>query len=267
MPLIDALKITINASAHGVIIDSMMEFIHWFMLLLFIGWGLFIAYCIYAFNAKRHPKANYFGVRSKVSTRLEIGVIATEVVLLLAFAFPLWAQRQGDIPLDDPKAVHVRVVGERFLWNFHYAGADNKFGICEPQFISGSNPVGKNPDDPNGKDDFVVQGTMKAVVGCPVIVDVTAKDVIHNYAVPAMRIAQDAMPGTQVRVWYEPIKTGTYEIVCGQLCGAGHFAMRGAVEIVSQEEFNAWKKSSAPVAPVASAAPAPSGSAPQLALH
>ena len=65
----------------------------------------------------------------------------------------------------------------------------------------------------------------------PVIIEVSSKDVIHNFALPHMRIAQDAIPGSLIPMWFKPIKTGTYEIVCGQLCGLGHYSMKGTIVV------------------------------------
>ncbi len=76
----------------------------------------------------------------------------------------------------------------------------------------------------------------------PVIVEISSKDVIHNFALPHMRIAQDAIPGSIIPMWFKPIKTGSYEIVCGQLCGLGHYGMKGTIVVDSPADYQAWLK-------------------------
>ena len=86
------------AATHGAQIDSMIGWIHVFMLILFVGWGGFFVYALVRFRQKRNPVADYTGVKSHNATYLEIGVAVVEAVLLFGFAIPLWAARIGDIP-------------------------------------------------------------------------------------------------------------------------------------------------------------------------
>jgi cytochrome c oxidase subunit 2 len=127
----------------------------------------------------------------------------------------------------------------------HYPGTDGTFGITKPELISGSNPLGRDPEDPNGKDDFVFTELVLAK-DRECIVTITSKDVIHNLSLHPMRIGQDAIPGTVADIWFKPIKTGRWETVCGQLCGAGHSGMVGYMEVMTQEDFDAWFKESTP---------------------
>jgi cytochrome c oxidase subunit II len=243
-----------SASAHGLFIDHMLEVVHWFMLVLFVGWSAFLAYCLVHFRRSRNPKASYIGSRSKFSTHVEFSVVAIEVLLLLGFAFPLWAKQVSKRQFPDPaKSVVVHAVAEQFGWNFHYAGADGVFGRRSILLVSAGNPVGLDPKDPAGADDILVKNSMSLPTGKPAIIYISSKDVIHNYDVTAMRVAQDAIPGMQVPIHFEPTKEGTYEIVCAQLCGSGHANMVGVLEIVSPDAFASWLKGRAPTPP----APAP----------
>lgn len=235
--LIDFLGVQKNAAFNGVEIDDMLEFCHWFMLLLFVGWAIFFCYTCWRFHRSRHPKADYFGVRNHVSSHLEFAVVLIEVTILLSFALPLWNNR-----VYTPKDVAVKVHGiaQQFGWNFHYPGPDGVFGRRDPKLISANNPIGLDPNDPAGKDDLVSVNEMHVPVGGTVMVDLTSKDVIHNYALPSMRVAQDAIPGTMVPLWYKPSKEGEYEIVCGQLCGSGHGLMRGLLVVDTSDDYKAW---------------------------
>ncbi len=237
--LIEALGIAPNASQHGYAIDSMLEMLHWFMLLLFVGWGSFYAYILWRFRAKKHPKALYAGAASHLPTKLEGGIAVLEVVILLSFAAPIWSARVNQFPTG-PDVTHLRAVGEQFLWNFQYSGPDGKLGQREAKLVSAANPLGLDSKDPDAADDLVVRGEMHLPVNHPVIVDVMSKDVIHDFCIPNMRVAQDAIPGSVIPLWFVPIKEGTYEIVCAQLCGSNHSAMRGTLVVESEEKYKKW---------------------------
>src|SRR5688572_2793959 len=141
------------AAAHGGQIDSLLGWIHIFMLILFLGWGGFIVYTLIRFRQSRNPVAIYTGVKSHRSTYLEVGVAVVEGVLLFGFAIPLWAARVDRIP-PAHEALVVQVTGEQFAWNVHYAGPDGKFGRTDIKLIdSQSNSLGLDRDDPAAKDD------------------------------------------------------------------------------------------------------------------
>ena len=237
------LGIVPNASEHGFLVDHMLEFCHWFMALLFVGWSLFFLYTIFRFHKSRQPKADYHGVHSKASAHLEFTVVLVEAVLLLGFAVPLWGKRvtEDSFP-DSAKALRVHAVAEQFAWNFHYPGPDGVFGRQNAYLVGGNNPLGLDPNDPAGKDDIVSKNELHLVNHQPVVVEITSKDVIHGFQLQHMRISQDAIPGSRIPAWFRPIVKGEYEIVCSQLCGAGHFAMRAKMLVEEQTDFDAWMK-------------------------
>ena len=233
------------ASEHGLLIDNMLELLHWFMAALLFGWGLFYIFCLIRFRRSRNPKADYHGVRGHASTHIEIGVVIVEAVLLLGFAFPLWGKRVDDYPGTDPDVVKVRVVGERFRWTMHYPGNDGKFGITRGELMPGSKfGLGIDPNDPYGKDDFV-SGELILPKDRNCIIEVSTKDVIHNLAIVPMRIQHDAIPGTPAHMWFKPTKTGEWDMICAQLCGSGHSAMKGALEVMEGADYDAWFKGKA----------------------
>ena len=150
-----------------------------------------------------------------------------------------------------------------FNWNFHLPGPDGQFGRRDVGLVSNSNPLGLDSADPAAKDDIVVLGELHVPVDRPVIIELSSKDVIHNFALVHMRIAQDAIPGSIIPMWFKPIKTGTYEVICGQLCGLGHYSMKGTLVVDSPAEYQAWLKERAELAGTQnappSASPSPSG--------
>jgi cytochrome c oxidase subunit 2 len=240
------------AAAHGGQIDSLIGWIHIFMLVLFVGWGGFFTYAIIRFRQSRNPVADYAGVRSHRSTYLEVGVAVVEAILLIGFAIPLWAARVDRMP-PESEALVVHVTAEQFAWNFRYAGPDGAFGKTDLKLIDlQTNPLGVDRDDPPGKDDVVTLNQLYLPVNKPIILKLKSKDVIHSFGVPEFRVKQDAVPGLTIPIWFVPNVTTAemrtrlsnaefqYEIACAQLCGLGHARMRGFVTVVSAEEFQKW---------------------------
>jgi cytochrome c oxidase subunit 2 len=130
------------------------------------------------------------------------------------------------------------------------------FGRRDIELVTPSNGLGLDPNDPASKDDLVVIGELHVPKDRPVIIELSSKDVIHNFALPHMRSAQDAIPGQIVPMWFKPIKSGNFEIVCGQLCGLGHYSMKGMLVVDEPAEYQAWLKEQASLAAPATA-PAP----------
>ena len=240
------------AATHGGQIDNLVGWIHIFMLILFVGWGGFFLYAIARFRKSRNPVADYRGVTSKNSTYGEIGVAVVEAILLIGFAIPLWAARVDSIPPEN-QALAVNLTPEQFAWNVRYAGPDGVFGRTDIKLIDlQSNPLGVDRSDPAAKDDITTVNQLYLPVNKPIIVNLRSKDVIHSFNVPEFRVKQDAIPGLTIPIWFIPNvttaemreKTGNpnfqYEIACAQLCGLGHYRMRGFVTVLSAEEFQKW---------------------------
>jgi len=227
------------ASEHGLVVDHMLEMLTWFMLILGIGWSIYFVYCLFRFHRKANPVADYMGVRSHASTHLEIGVVIVEAVLLLGFAFPFWSVRANQFPTG-PDVVKVRAVGYQFGWVMHYPGPDGLFGQVNPRhydLATAEAQAGVDTSDPNAQDDIFLINELLIPVDRPVIVEVTSRDVIHSFALKEMRIAQDAIPGQDIQMWFTPTKTGEYDIICGQLCGDGHARMTATLRVIENDQF------------------------------
>ncbi len=240
--IVERLGIPENYSEHGGSVDHLIDLVHWFMLALFVGWTAFFLFACWRFWRKRNPKASYHGVQNHVTTHLEVGVAIFEAVLLLGFAFPLWAERTDrfeDVQAQDP--VRVRVIGYQFGWNYHYPGSDGKFGRIDRHLVQSAGDPCIDPEDPNGWDDFV-SPILKIPVLEPAILQVTATDVIHGYAIVPMRIQQDAIPGTDIPMWFRPLRTMETSVVCAQLCGEGHGDMVGVMEVVNKGAYTSWSE-------------------------
>ena len=145
------LNLPVGASAHADQLDNLNALVHWFMLVLFVGWGIFFVYSLFRFRKGRNPVAAYEGAKGHFSTYGEAAVVLVEVVLLIVFAVPIWAARVGTVP-DEDQAVKFRVVAEQFAWNAQYPGADGVFGRTDPKLITaGINPLGLRPERSRGQ--------------------------------------------------------------------------------------------------------------------
>ena len=236
-------------SAHGPELDALSLYVHWLMLILFIGWGLLFVFMLMRFRKSKHPTAVYHGTKSHVSKWAEIGVFVIECVLLFGISIPAWS-RWTNRPEKAINPLEVRVVGEQFAWNIHYPGPDHIFGRTGPGFVTSSNPLGIDPSDPNAKDDVASLNQLHMELNRDVIVRLTSKDVIHSFSLPYMRVKQDAIPGMEVPVHFRPLKTTgteTWEIACAQLCGLGHYRMKGQYRVDTKADFDKWMSEQTPV--------------------
>ncbi|MCY3846945.1 MAG: cytochrome c oxidase subunit II [Acidobacteria bacterium] len=244
----ELLGLPVQASEHAAEIDNMIVLLHWLMAVLFVGWGAFFIYTLIRFRAKANPKADYTGVTSHTSSYLEITVAVVEAVLLVGFAIPAWASRVNEVPPEEEATV-VRMIGKQFEWHSHYAGADGRFGRRDLSLITPTNSIGLDRSDPNGADDIVSINQMNLPVDKPVIVYLSSQDVIHSMGIAEMRVKQDAVPGIEIPVWWVPNLIGDFEVNCSQLCGLGHYRMRGFVSIMSQADYDAWLAEEAALIP------------------
>ena len=228
-----------QASTHAAEVDQMTVLVHWLMLVLFVGWGLFFVFVLFRFRSGANPKASYTGAHGRFAKSTEVAVAIIEIALLVFYAIPAWATRVKAFP-SESEAVVVRVVSEQFAWNIHYPGPDGKFGRTDVNLVSADNPIGLDRRDPNAKDDITTINQLNLPVDRPVLIHLSSKDVIHSFAVYEMRVKQDAIPGMTIPVWFIPNRIGDYEITCSQLCGLGHFRMRGFITIQSEADYKKW---------------------------
>lgn len=244
----------IDASTHGAQLDSMNALVHWLMALLFVGWGIYFIYVLFRFRAGRNPQASYEGTKSHVSTWIEGGVVLVEAILLIGFAIPAWGRWVAPHPEGEDPVV-VRVQGQQFAWNVHYAGPDGVFGASDPHLVDeATNPLGLDRNDAASHDDIVSVNQLHLPIDRPITVMLSTKDVIHSFSLPYMRVKQDAIPGEVIPVRFTakmatpaeqhfPACVATkscWEIACAQLCGLGHYRMRGFFTIHEEGGFEAW---------------------------
>lgn len=166
--------------------------------------------------------------------------MAVLFVWLAVTGFVPWATARATERI--PGALVVEAWGEQFEWHFRYPGPDGKFGPVHPDLMNdgAGNYLGLAPwRDPASRDD-IVTANLAVPVNQPVRLILRSKDVIHSFFVRELRIKQDAIPGEEIPVHFTAAKTGTYEIVCTELCGMGHYEMHAKLFVMTEPRFEKW---------------------------
>lgn len=217
-------------------IDFTINVTFWVTGVVFILLNLFLAYCVYKFRQKDGHKAVYEPENHKLEVWLS-AITTVGVIAMLAPGLFVWASFVT-VPDD---ATEFEAMGQQWQWAYRYPGADGIMGTADTQLVTETNPFGVNPADPNGQDDvIVVSPEMHLPLDKPVKALLRSNDVLHNFTVPQFRVKMDLVPGLISYLWFEPNKAGRYDVMCEELCGIGHFVMRGAVVVETQAEYDAW---------------------------
>ncbi len=242
-------------------IDDMIVLTFWVTGVVFVAVILFTAYCVFRFRYQKDRRAEYQPESKKVETWLTV-ITAVGVVAMLAPGLVVWNQFVT-VPED---AAEFEVVGKQWSWTFRFPGKDGKLGTSDIKYVSDDNPYGLNPDDPNGRDDILVEDDeVHLPLHQPVKVLLRSLDVLHDFYVPEFRGKMDLVPGMVTFFWFTPIRTGTFDILCFELCGVGHYAMRGKVVVEEAGAFEAWLREQPTFAQSLAPAGAPAGKSLALA--
>jgi cytochrome c oxidase subunit 2 len=238
-----------SASIQGEKVDQMI----WITLavtgIVFIATQFLLFWFAYKYQENDNRKAFFFAH----STKLELiwtAIPAITLTVLVVFGLRNWFFFTGEAPKN---AMVVEVTGKQFGWIFRYPGKDAVFGKKYYKNIDPAvNSVGIVWDDKLAQDDILTEQTMYVVKGTPVKLIIGSRDVIHDVGLSHFRLKMDAVPGIPTTMWFTPKfttaemkeKTGNpnfaYEISCDQICGNGHYSMKGIVEVVTQAEYDMW---------------------------
>jgi cytochrome c oxidase subunit 2 len=143
-----------------------------------------------------------------------------------------------DVPRD---AAVFEVMGKQWHWGFRFPGKDGVLGTVDARYVSDKNPFGINPDDPLGRDDvLILSPELHLPIGKPVKAVLRSVDVLHDFAVPQFRVKMDLVPGLVTHTWFTPTRVGKFDLLCEQLCGVGHYVMRGKVVVEEEQAFQDW---------------------------
>ena len=203
---------------------------------VFMAVGLFMVYCVWRYRYQKDRKSEYKPEDKKLEFHLT-WITAVGVVALLAPGLVVW-NKFVTVPEN---AVKVEVMAYQWGWNYRLAGEDGILGKTSIHNITDDNPYGLDLNDPNGKDDLLVQDAdLHLQIDKPVKVLLRSIDVLHNFYVPEFRAKMDMVPGMITFYWFTPTKTGEYEILCAELCGTGHYAMLGTVVVEEESDYSNW---------------------------
>ena len=217
-------------------IDDTVHITFWVTGVVFVVVNLFMAYAVVRFRYRREARAQYEPENKKLEWWL-LGLTTVGVAAMLAPGLFVWAKF-----VDTPQnAAEVEAVGQQWHWMYRFPGKDGKLGTVDAKYVNDRNPFGMNPNDPSGQDDILVaHPELHLPMNKPVKLLLRSKDVLHNFSVAQIRVKMDLVPGLVTHVWFTPTKAGHFDLLCEELCGTAHFAMRGRMVVEDDAAFNAW---------------------------
>ena len=216
--------------------DDTIILTFWVTGAVFIAVCLFMAYCVWRYRYQKDRKAEYKPEDKKLEFHLT-WLTTLGVVVMLAPGLVVW-HKYVNVPKE---ALNVEVVAYQWGWKYRLPGEDGILGKTEIKLVSSENPFGLNLDDPNGKDDLLVDdGDLHLQINKPVKLLLRSLDVLHNFYVPQFRGKMDMVPGLVTFYWLTPIRTGDFEVLCAEFCGTGHYAMRGRVFVDEEKKYHQW---------------------------
>jgi cytochrome c oxidase subunit II len=217
-------------SDDGAVIDRLFMFILCLTGTIFIGTSIALFLFIWKYDAARHNEPVKF---THGSHTLEIvwSILPAATLLFIAiYQMNAWADAKMRRPTEEivttsgetlevPKRPFVEVTGRQFEWRIRYAGADGQIGTT---------------------DDLYTVNDLHIPVNEDVVAVIKSEDVLHSFFLPNLRFKQDVVPGMRQVVWFKANQEGIFDIVCAELCGWGHYKMRGRLIVESQEKFDRW---------------------------
>lgn len=216
--------------------DDTVVLTFWVTGVVFVAVNLFLAWVVVRYRHRKGQQADYEPENKKLEWWLT-GITTVGVASMLAPGLFVWG-KFVTVPDD---ATEVEVVGQQWHWSYRFPGADGKLGASDVSLMDVGNPFGVDPSDPDARDDVLVSSPqLHLPVGKPVKLLLRSKDVLHNFTVPQFRVKMDMVPGMITYMWFTPTRTGEYDVLCEELCGLAHFAMRGRVVVDEEDVFRAW---------------------------
>jgi len=217
-----------NINAHGGVIDSLFMFILVLTGIIFIATTLAMFWFMWRYDAGAHADPVTFTHGSHTLEVVWSILPAATLVFIAVYQMNAWADakmRRPKLASGQIKPPLAEITGRQFEWRIRYAGEDGVFGI--------------NPDT-GWTDDVELSNDLHLPVNEEIVLAIKSADVLHSFFLPNLRVKQDVVPGMKQFVWFQPTKTGVYDIVCAELCGWGHYKMRGRVTIEPRDKFDSW---------------------------
>lgn len=218
-----------NVNEHGHVIDNLFLFILYLTGVIFVGTGLALFWFMWKYDGAKNKETVKY-IHGSHTLEVVWSVIPAATLLFIAiYQMNAWADQKmrpptgpgpdGIAGTEDDLDPICEVTGRQFEWRIRYAGKDKKIGTA---------------------DDVHTVNDLHLPINEDILINIKAQDVLHSFFLPNMRVKQDVVPGMKQQVWFRPNREGAYDIVCAELCGWGHYKMRGRMTIVSRKDFNAW---------------------------
>lgn len=208
-----------DISEHGYVIDGLFYFIMWLTGIIFIGTGIALFWFLHKYDAAKNPEPVKYTHGSHVLEVVWSVLPAATLLFIAIYQMNAWADAKV---LRPEKAPLAQVTGRQFEWRIQYAGPDEIIGT---------------PDDVHTVNDLHIP------VGEEILLSIKSDDVLHSFFLPHVRVKHDVVPGMKQYVWFKTTEQRECDIVCAELCGWGHYKMKGRMHVVSRRNFDRWIKS------------------------
>lgn len=211
-----------NINAHGAVIDNLFLFILILTGIIFIATTVVMFWFLWRYDAETNASPVTFMHGSHTLEVIWSIIPAATLVFIAIYQMNAWADakmRRPKLENGQIKPPLAEITGRQFEWRIRYAGEDGIVGT---------------------PDDIQLVNDLHLPVNEEIVLSIKSADVLHSFFLPNMRVKQDVVPGMKQYVWFQPTRTGVYDIVCAELCGWGHYKMRGRLTIEPRDKFDAW---------------------------
>lgn len=217
-------------------IDDTIVITFWITGVAFVAIISFMAYCVFRFRHRPETRAAYEPENKRLEWWLTV-LTSLAVAGLLTPGLFVWKQFIT-VPAG---ADTIEIMAQQWQFNFRLPGKDGVLGTSDTRNVSPENPFGLNPNDPNGQDDVLIEAQdLHIPLDRPVKVLLRSIDTLHDFYVPQFRAKMDMVPGMVTYFWFTPTRTGTFESICAELCGTGHYTMRAVVVVDEASAYQTW---------------------------
>ena len=217
-------------------IDNTIVITFWITGVAFVAIISFMAYCVFRFRHRPETRAAYEPENKRLEWWLTV-LTSLAVAGLLTPGLFVWKQFIT-VPAG---ADTIEIMAQQWQFNFRLPGKDGVLGTSDTRNVSPENPFGLNPNDPNGQDDVLIEAQdLHIPLDRPVKVLLRSIDTLHDFYVPQFRAKMDMVPGMVTYFWFTPTRTGTFESICAELCGTGHYTMRAVVVVDEASAYQTW---------------------------
>lgn len=207
-----------DVSQHGHTIDHLFYFILWLTGAVFVVTEGALFWFMWRYGSKGTPQPVKY-THGSHSLEVVWTILPAATLLFIAiYQMDAWADSKMRPPAMNPT---VEVTGRQFEWRIRYPG------------LKAQGEIG-------GPDDILVVNDLHIPVNEEILIELKSQDVLHSFFLPNLRVKQDAVPGMKVPVWFRATQVGTYDIVCAELCGWGHYKMKGRLTVEPREQFERW---------------------------